>query len=1058
MKGFAMFSGYHRILLALLMVLSVTTSAWSVNMTLQQTASGSASGVTPPAGLNWVYFAHHTHTTYSDGRDTVQNRILEAANFGADIVSICDHNTIQQCNDPWFIEQDGCVPMRGDEWGGMGRGHACVLNMTGDDPLDVKPDGSWYSVYEMIPLMLARGGTIFINHPFDDGNPWPQAFAPAGIRGVGVWTSVSPNADARGWWSSHISAGRMLVGIGESDHHLEKVLSTEISNSLVPCNYVLAASKQPTDIQAAVEAGRIAVAGSQGAARTFVWCDQNGDGVYETPMGTNIEVAQPKRLRFRVEVYGGALLGNVMVYSRNGGVKISSVNGSPCWRVDYETDVTAATKDYIRSELRDTFGIFQSFSNPIYINHGLTCVVSGPPSPTDSAPIVFTLTFKEAVTGLAAASVHVTNGTKGLLSGSGNAYTLQVMPLEQGVVTCRVPGNIAWDGVGNGNMESNLASVVFDTIEGEGEVPVEGEGEIVVEGEGEVPVEGEGELACTVGTPYAQDDPCYVEVVTGDPYCCYNEWDGTCQSAYDTCIAPEGEVLSEGEGEVLPEGEGEVLPEGEGEVLPEGEGEVLPEGEGEVLPEGEGEVLPEGEGEVLPEGEGEILPEGEGEVLPEGEGEVLPEGEGEVLPEGEGEVLPEGEGEVLPEGEGEVLPEGEGEVLPEGEGEVLPEGEGEVLPEGEGEVLPEGEGEVLPEGEGEVLPEGEGEVMSEGEGEVLPEGEGEVLPEGEGEVLPEGEGEILPEGEGEVLPEGEGEVLPEGEGEVLPEGEGEVLPEGEGEVLPEGEGEVLPEGEGEVLSEGEGEVLSEGEGEVMPEGEGEVLPEGEGEVLPEGEGEVLPEGEGEVLPEGEGEVLPEGEGEILPEGEGEILPEGEGEVLPEGEGEVLPEGEGEVLPEGEGEVLPEGEGEVLPEGEGEVLPEGEGEVLPEGEGEVLPEGEGEILPEGEGEVLPEGEGEVLAEGEGEVLPEGEGEVLPEGEGEILPEGEGEVLPEGEGEVLSEGEGEVLPEGEGEQEACGCCSRNQKTLNLKGMFERTMGDWLLIGLSTLALVALVRTQK
>ncbi|NLV46597.1 MAG: CehA/McbA family metallohydrolase, partial [Candidatus Hydrogenedentes bacterium] len=428
------------------------------------------------------------------------------------------------------------------------------------------------------------------------------------------------------------------------------------------------------------------------------------------------------------------------------------------------------------------------------------------------------------------------------------------------------------------------------------------------EGEGEAPIEGEGELGCTAVSPYGPEDPCYLEVIAGDSYCCDNEWDGKCQSDYNVCVGIEGE--------------GEIQPEGEGEILPEGEGEIQPEGEGEVLPEGEGEVLPEGEGELLPEGEGEILPEGEGEILSEGEGEVLPEGEGEIPPEGEGEVPVEGEGEIQPEGEGEVLPEGEGEVLPEGEGEVLPEGEGETPIEGEGETPIEGEGEIQPEGEGEVLPEGEGEVLSEGEGETSIEGEGEIPPEGEGEVPVEGEGEIQPEGEGEVLPEGEGEVLPEGEGEVLPEGEGEVLPEGEGEAPVEGEGEVLPEGEGEVPAEGEGEVPAEGEGEVQPEGEGEVLPEGEGEVLPEGEGEVQPEGEGEAPVEGEGEVLPEGEGEILPEGEGEVLPEGEGEVSAEGEGEVQPEGEAPI--EGEGEVSAEGEGEIQPEGEGEILPEGEG--------------------------------------------------------------------------------------------------------------------------------------
>jgi len=109
-----------------------------------------------------------------------------------------------------------------------------------------------------------------------------------------------------------------------------------------------------------------------------------------------------------------------------------------------------------------------------------------------------------------------------------------------------------------------------EPIEGESEVP---EGELV-EGEGELP-EGEGEPAegeipdCTAESPYSPEDPCYVEVILVDSFCCNGEWDSICQALYNECIG-EGEP-SEGE---LPEGE---LPE------PEGEGE-LPEGE---LPEGE---------------------------------------------------------------------------------------------------------------------------------------------------------------------------------------------------------------------------------------------------------------------------------------------------------------------------------------------------------------------------------------------------------------------------------------------------------------------------------------
>jgi|GEM_PF-909189 len=288
--------------------------------------------------------------------------------------------------------------------------------------------------------------------------------------------------------------------------------------------------------------------------------------------------------------------------------------------------------------------------------------------------------------------------------------------------------------------------------------------------------------------------------------------------------------------------------------------------------------------------------------------------------------------------------------------------------------------------------------------------------------------------------------------EIPAEGEGEVPVEGEGEILAEGEGEIPAEGEGEIPAEGEGEIPAEGEGETPVEGEGEVPAEGEGEIPAEGEGEVPAEGEGEIPAEGEGETPLEGEGEIPAEGEGETPVEGEGEVPAEGEGEIPAEGEGEASVEGEGEIPAEGEGETPLEGEGEIPAEGEGEIPAEGEGETPVEGEGEVPAEGEGEIPAEGEGEAPVEGEGEVLPEGEGEVLPEGEGEVLPEGEGEILPEGEGEILPEGESE----GEEEDDGCGCgCNKNAPFPNA---IKRTLGDFLLLGVTLAVLFGVWSTTS
>lgn len=44
--------------------------------------------------------------------------------------------------------------------------------------------------------------------------------------------------------------------------------------------------------------------------------------------------------------------------------------------------------------------------------------------------------------------------------------------------------------------------------------------------------DGGGEGSC-VDSPYEADDPYYQQVIGVDPYCCYVEWDGICQEAYD---------------------------------------------------------------------------------------------------------------------------------------------------------------------------------------------------------------------------------------------------------------------------------------------------------------------------------------------------------------------------------------------------------------------------------------------------------------------------------------------------------------------------------------------
>ncbi len=94
-------------------------------------------------------------------------------------------------------------------------------------------------------------------------------------------------------------------------------------------------------------------------------------------------------------------------------------------------------------------------------NTAPTVAVTPTGTTVTSTPITFTLTFSEPVTGLTAAGITVTNGTKGILSGSGTTYSLPVSATAAGTVTCQVNAAVASDAAGNSNTASNNASVTL---------------------------------------------------------------------------------------------------------------------------------------------------------------------------------------------------------------------------------------------------------------------------------------------------------------------------------------------------------------------------------------------------------------------------------------------------------------------------------------------------------------------------------------------------------------------------------------------------------------------
>ncbi len=92
-----------------------------------------------------------------------------------------------------------------------------------------------------------------------------------------------------------------------------------------------------------------------------------------------------------------------------------------------------------------------------------TVEITGVPRKINStAQITATFTFSEAVTGFQTEDVTVNGGTKGAFSGSGNEYTLVVMPSSSADVVVTVAANSATDGLNTGPTPGVRKTAVWD--------------------------------------------------------------------------------------------------------------------------------------------------------------------------------------------------------------------------------------------------------------------------------------------------------------------------------------------------------------------------------------------------------------------------------------------------------------------------------------------------------------------------------------------------------------------------------------------------------------------
>jgi len=119
--------------------------------------------------------------------------------------------------------------------------------------------------------------------------------------------------------------------------------------------------------------------------------------------------------------------------------------------------------DGVQDSAADTVTI--TVSAPVDTSRPTVTLSGMPASVMPGEPVSITVTFSEAVSGLAAGDFTVANGTVTGLTGSGASYTLSLTAGGGGVLSVLLPADSAEDVAANGNLASNTLTAVAGIVE-----------------------------------------------------------------------------------------------------------------------------------------------------------------------------------------------------------------------------------------------------------------------------------------------------------------------------------------------------------------------------------------------------------------------------------------------------------------------------------------------------------------------------------------------------------------------------------------------------------------
>lgn len=331
--------------------------------------------------LEWFDVQLHSHSTYSDGWSTPGELMEKAAEANLDGLALTDHHTVEGCDDPEFVETDGVMPIRGEEWGSTdserSKGHALIWGLDQTIPSDPELNAT-----EMVEEAKEQDALVAPAHPHLDQFPWEWGYD-LDFDAFEVWNfrwdfpfRDGGNEEALQDWHDLLVEGRRITAVGGSDFHGHFDLE-DLESPLVA---VAAENHSQEAILEGIEAGRVMVKQnpSQHPEYTrdelYFRADGTGDGVYESMVGENVSIYErelPVEIPFELTVRNrsGSF---VHLQTKEGHTETIKEVTSDDWVYHFNKSFAEIDDfDFLRAEVRDETekdSDVYALTNPIWIN------------------------------------------------------------------------------------------------------------------------------------------------------------------------------------------------------------------------------------------------------------------------------------------------------------------------------------------------------------------------------------------------------------------------------------------------------------------------------------------------------------------------------------------------------------------------------------------------------------------------------------------------------------------------------------------------------------------